>query len=113
MSRKLKTEWSRLKRGKTGSRFQDQYDRDQRDASGNVGRIVRVLVGVLLFPVGVILLAVPGPGLVVIGIGAVLIAREFRWAAQWLDWTEVRGRGLVRRAKRTWRRVKGPQAVRR
>jgi hypothetical protein len=107
----LKHEWSQLKRGEPGSRFRRQFDRNRKPKSGNFGRAVRVVCGLLLFPVGLFLLAVPGPGLVVIAIGAVLIAREFRWAAGALDRLEVRGRRVVRSAKRTWRRVSSRRAI--
>ena len=70
-----------------------------------------VMAGVVLLPVGLFMLAVPGPGLVVIAIGAVLIAREFRWAANLLDRLEVRGRKVARWAKRRWRRLRGPQTA--
>jgi len=107
MFKELKREWSQLKKGRPGSRFQEQYDRNRREQTGALGRVLRIAVGFLLFPVGVFFLAVPGPGLLVIAVGAVLIAREFEFAAKVLDWIEVRGRQAVGWAKRTWRRITG------
>ena len=96
----LKGEWSQLRKGRPGSRFQEQYDRNRRERSTAVGRALRIAVGLLLFPVGVFFLAVPGPGLLVIAVGAVMIAREFRSAARALDAIEVRGRRAVGWARR-------------
>jgi hypothetical protein len=101
----LKQEWAQLKRGKPGSRFKGQFDRNREEASNGFGRALRVVVGVLLLPVGVFFLAVPGPGLVVIAIGAVLIAREFRWAATTLDALEVRGRRVAKWVRGKWRQL--------
>jgi hypothetical protein len=107
MFAKLKESWTQLRKGKPGSRFQDQYDRNRREQTGPLGRVVRIVVGLLLFPVGVFFLAVPGPGLLVIAVGAVMIAREFEFAAKVLDRIEVRGRQALGWARRTWRRLTG------
>ena len=113
MFKTLKAEWAQLKRGRPGSRFQKQFDRNRREAASGLGRVLRVAAGVMLLPVGLFLLAFPGPGLVVIAIGAVLIAREFRWAAKVLDWLELRARPTATRLTRAWRRVRSPHEARR
>jgi len=105
MFKELKREWSQLKRGKPGSRFQDQFDRSQREKKSNVGRVFRVVAGFVLLPVGLFFLAVPGPGLVIIALGAVLIAREFGFAARLLDAIEVRGRRIITWASHRWKRL--------
>jgi hypothetical protein len=105
MLRRFKEYWSDLKSGRPGSRFQDQHNENRRDSKSGIGRILRVIGGVLLFPVGVFFLAVPGPGLLVIALGAVLIAREFRFAAKVLDKLEVRGRKAWKWAQQRWRRL--------
>ena len=107
MLRKLKRSWSSLKRGRPGSRFQEQYDRQRKAGSSTVGRVLRISAGLITLPLGLFLLPAPGPGFIVVAIGAVLIAREFRFAAQLLDRLEPRGRTLVDWAKRTWRRSRG------
>ena len=105
MFTRLKNSWADLKRGRPGSRFEDQYDEQRKGKKSPAGRVLRILGAVILIPVGVFFLAVPGPGLVVIGIGAVLIAREFRFAARFLDALEVRGRKAFDWAQRRWRRL--------
>ena len=104
--------WTNIKKGRPGSRFQDQYDEARKERRSRIGRVARIVAGLLLFPVGVFFLAVPGPGLLVIAFGAVLIAREFRVAAVILDAVEVRGRKIWKWAQRRWRQlVKSRRAV--
>lgn len=105
MFKELKHEWSQLKRGKPGSRFQDQFDRNQREKKSNIGRVLRVVAGLILLPIGLFFLAVPGPGLVIIAIGAVLIAREFGFAARFLDAVEVWSRNVITWTQRRWERL--------
>lgn len=101
----LRRFWSDLKSGRPGSRFEKQYDENRREAKSPVGRVLRIIGGVLLIPLGMFFLAVPGPGLVIIGLGAVLIAREFRFAAKLLDELEVRGRKVWKWGHQRWRRL--------
>jgi hypothetical protein len=62
-----------------------------------------VALGLALIVGGAILLVIPGPGLLVIAFGGALIAREFRWAAVALDWTEVELRKVARWARKFWK----------
>ena len=105
MLKRLKAYWSDLRRGKPGSRFQDQYERNRQEQKGPVGRVLRIVAGVALIPVGLFFLAVPGPGLLIVGMGAVLIAREFGFAARLLDTLELRARRAWRWAQRRWRQL--------
>lgn len=105
MFSQLKESWSDLKRGHPGSRFEDQYDEQRKEQKSPAGRVLRIIGGLILFPVGVFFLAVPGPGLLVIGVGAVLIAREFRFAARFLDTLEVQARRAVKWIQGRWRRL--------
>jgi hypothetical protein len=63
--------------------------------------------GLALMAVGIVLLPMPGPGMLVIAVGAALVAEESKWAAELLDGLELwvrrtleklRGRGKKRRA---------------
>ncbi|MGH0030959.1 MAG: PGPGW domain-containing protein [Myxococcota bacterium] len=47
-------------------------------------RLVVALVGATLLLVGVALLVLPGPGMLVIGIGLAALSTEFVWARRWL-----------------------------
>lgn len=47
-------------------------------------RIVVFTVGSTVLVVGIVLLVTPGPAFVVIPVGLMILAIEFRWARRWL-----------------------------
>jgi hypothetical protein len=49
-------------------------------------------------------LLVPGPGILVLFVGAGLLAEQSLITARALDWTEIRLRRLVAWAQKAWRR---------
>jgi uncharacterized protein (TIGR02611 family) len=110
MLEKLKRSWSALKRGRPGSRFQKQYERQRKSPSSPVGRVLRVSAGLIILPVGLFLLPAPGPGFIVVALGAVLIAREFEFAVRLLDGLEVRACQVAGWSKRAWRRARTQRA---
>jgi hypothetical protein len=105
MLKRLKKYWSDLKRGEPGSRFEEQYEKSRGRKRSGVGRVLRVASGLVLIPAGLFFLAVPGPGLLIMLFGAVLIAREFEFAARALDAMELRGRQLAKWAQRRWQKL--------
>lgn len=69
---------------RSGARFRAHYDRLQQRP--HLMRTLLVIgVGLLLLALGLVMLVVPGPGLLVGFVGAALIAGESRWAARVLD----------------------------
>ena len=62
------------------------------------------MIGVVLVVAGIVMLILPGPGLLVILIGLALLATEFLWARRALDPLRAAGRrgtGMIQRiAKR-------------
>jgi len=108
----LKQNWESFKRGHPGSRFQEQYERQRKSPAGTASRVLRVSLGVIALLVGLVLMPAPGPGFIVVGIGALMIAREFRAAAILLDRIEVLGRQVLKWAKRTWRRNRARPTLR-
>jgi uncharacterized protein (TIGR02611 family) len=48
-------------------------------------RMVILVVGCGVVAAGVAMLALPGPGVVVIILGLVILSQEFAWAQRWLD----------------------------
>jgi hypothetical protein len=93
----LKKEWRALKRGKPGSRFQQLHEARSSDGRR---RWIGLLLGVIITIAGVVALPLPGPGFLVIGIGAALLARESAVVAHVADWIEVRARSGARWASR-------------
>lgn len=85
-----------------GERFQARFHRLERRASWATTRLLWIAIGVAVLMVGVLMLAVPGPGLLVMLIGASIIAQESLTAARALDWFELRGRALARWVSGRW-----------
>ena len=67
-------------------------------------RVVRIVSGYGLLAAGIVMLVVPGPGVVTIVIGLGLLAEEFSWARSALGWLKRNVKtaaGAVRRRGRT------------
>ena len=90
----LRKTWQELKRGQPGRRFQSRYER--RASSAGARKWALVAAGVTLMLLGVIFLPLPGPGLLIIAAGALLVAEESLGAARALDWLELKARRLKR-----------------
>ena len=58
-----------------------------------------------MIAIGLVELAVPGPGLLVIAIGGALLARESSAVACLLDWTEPRLGQLVTLGRTAWSEI--------
>ena len=61
-------------------------------------RIGVLTVGGLVVAAGIALLALPGPGWATIFIGFMILASEFAWARQSLDWTRLKAHNARVRA---------------
>lgn len=57
-----------------------------------VRRIAKVIVGVVLLFVGILLLVLPGPGVVGIVAGLAILSTEFVWAARLLHHAKEKAR---------------------
>lgn len=55
-------------------------------------RIARIGAGIGLVLLGLFLLVLPGPGILTIAGGLALLATEFTWARNLLDWVKTRFR---------------------
>jgi hypothetical protein len=104
MLERLKRSWQRFKAGVPGQRFQEQYRRRRESGRSAVQKALFIGGGILLIAAGFVFLFIPGPGLLVAFLGALLIARQSLLAARTLDWTEVRARKLMTWGFATWRR---------
>jgi hypothetical protein len=104
MWKKFKQTWRRLKAGKPGQRFQQEFTRRHRAGRSAIQKALLVIGGLLLMAAGFLLLFIPGPGLVFLCAGGFLIAQQSLVAARALDWCEVRLRKLLAWSLRAWRR---------
>ncbi len=58
-------------------------------------KIVVLIVGLAVVITGIVLLGAPGPGMLVIIGGLVILATEFAWAQRWLDYVVERAAGAT------------------
>ena len=100
----LKTRWRELRHGEPGRRFRARYERRHARARHAGGRKWALIVaGVVIALAGIVLLPLPGPGMLVIALGALLVAEESLTVAKMLDALELRGRAFIAR----WRPALG------
>ncbi len=101
MKKKAQRTWAEIKDDPPGERFQRHFRRRQ----GRKGRMRLIAMSSALIFAGIVLLFIPGPGLLLIALGAALLAEESLRIARALDWSEIEIRTLIDRAGRVWRRV--------
>ena len=70
-------------------------------------RIVVFVVGVALVVAGIVMLVVPGPGLLVIVAGLAVLATEFVWAERMLDKAKEQAAKAGGAAKKGFGRLRG------
>lgn len=104
MLKNLRQSWRRFKAGLPGRRFQQQFRYYQRFRSGAARKALIMAAGVLLALVGIFLLFVPGPGIIVLVVGAIAIAQQSSLAARKFDWIEIRLRKFLRHSLGLWSR---------
>jgi hypothetical protein len=111
MLHSLKNIAKELGKGHPGQRFQMRYHRRQRVPRGSLRRVLFIGGGILLVAAGVLLLAAPGPGVLVVFLGGSLIAEESLIAARALDWMEVRLRPVATWGFHLWQKASLPLRV--
>jgi uncharacterized protein (TIGR02611 family) len=107
----LKQSWRHLKSGKPGKRFERQYEKRKKSGSSKISRILFVITGVVILAGGIFFLPAPGPGTLIVALGAALIARESLFVARILDWIEVRIRRAVAWGLKTWKGLSLPVKI--
>ena len=71
-------------------------------------RVIVFVVGGTVLVCGLVLLVLPGPGLVVIFLGLTLLASEFVWARHWLRRLRVSSKRTGRKARERLRSRRTP-----
>jgi uncharacterized protein (TIGR02611 family) len=105
MFRRLKLQWRDLASGRPGTRFKQRWRAREQRRRSLFAKPLYMTAGVFVLLIGVVLLPAPGPGALVLLIGAAMIAEESFWAASLLDRLELKGRRALRGAARRWRRA--------
>lgn len=106
MTVSVRRQWQHFKATPSGRRFQTRH-RMRRAQGGSMARKVLISgLGVLIVLAGIVMIVLPGPGMLAIVIGAALIAEESLLAARMLDRIDAWATGLFRRwrARRAARR---------
>ncbi len=111
MLEKLKQGWRDFEEGPPGERFQQRFKRHQQSTRGALSKSLFITAGILIMVAGIFFLPAPGPGALILLIGAGLIAQEFLLAARALDWAELRVRKLAAWSLETWHRTSLGQKV--
>ncbi len=112
ISKKLKAKLRALADDTPGERFQNHYYKVHA-SGGNVilRKFVFLAGGLVVLAAGIFFLPAPGPGMVIVAIGAAMIAQESLVVAKWLDAIEVKGRKLLPVIKKKWKQIPGPAKV--
>jgi hypothetical protein len=98
----LKQDWRELARQPPGHRFQNRFRRKQK--AGARSRLFKLIAGIVLIVAGLVLLVIPGPGSVLLVIGAAFLAESSATAARLFDITEIRLREIFAALMKFWRK---------
>jgi hypothetical protein len=72
-----------------------------------IRKVVVGIVGGIFFVAGLIMLVTPGPAIVFIPLGLLLLASEFKWAERWLQ----KATAVMHRWREKWRERKRRRAA--
>ncbi|MGB0132508.1 PGPGW domain-containing protein [Dokdonella sp.] len=85
----VRRQWEHFSASRAGRRFQTRYRLRRSSRNGPLRKVLISGLGALVMLAGVAMLVLPGPGLLAILIGAVLVAEESLFAARLLDRIDV------------------------
>ena len=99
MSESLREQWRHFIARPSGRRFQMRYRQRREKPSGTWRKIVLMSLGTGLVLLGIVMIVLPGPGLLAILVGAALIAQESLVASRVLDRIDL----WLARVQQRWR----------
>lgn len=105
----VKREWRAFKHDEPGERFQHQHDRLQKRSRAL--RVGLAAAGIVLTLGGIVLLFIPGPGLLVVVFGLALLAGLSNALAKLLDRAEPPLRHEAKLMRRGWNHLPGAAKV--
>lgn len=85
----FKAAWQKFKNRRPGFRFHGMYKEHQKSQTKPWKRVAYIVGGVVVLLVGIVALPAPGPGMLIVALGAGIIARESERLANALDRFEV------------------------
>jgi len=98
MFESVRRSWNRFRATPAGTRFQSRHRRRE-SRSGLVRKVLVIAAGAVLIALGLVMVLLPGPGLLSMLVGAALIAEESSVAARGFDRADL----FVERALARWR----------
>ena len=97
--------WKKLKEYPAGKRFELLFEHRRTQRASLLKRFLFIVGGFLLLIMGFMTLPTPIPGVILLLIGASLIAQESLMAARILDWAELRFLALGTSINNFWKRL--------
>ncbi|MBL8250385.1 MAG: hypothetical protein JNK31_01815 [Candidatus Competibacter sp.] len=105
----LKQRWQRFAAVPPGQRFKEHFKRRQQSQPSTFHKRILIMgTGIVVMGLGLVMLIAPGPGILVLLAGGMLVAQESLTAARFMDWADIRLRRLAVRGRRAWRRFLAP-----
>ena len=102
---RLRQEWRALKSEKPGRRFTARRERrNEAGKSRGARRWLSLGLALVCLVVGVVLLFIPGPAVVFLGLAGVLLAEHSMLVARALDASELKLRAAARWLRSAWHR---------
>lgn len=103
----LRQKWDEFTQDVPGRRFQDRYERLQRDQGrrGWLVRLVEMLIGLVLVAIGLVLMFMPGPAILFFIVGGGFLAARSHAIARLLDASELAIWRSFRWLKSRWDRA--------
>ncbi|MDD5757880.1 MAG: PGPGW domain-containing protein [Desulfobulbaceae bacterium] len=68
---------------------------------GRAKRLIRIVIGTTILIVGVFMIVLPGPAVVVIPVGLMILATEFVWARKLMERFEKRVKSIKNKGVKT------------
>lgn len=100
----LRDDWRDLEKDPPGKRFQKRYQR-KHDERGGKKNPFMLVVGFVVMAIGVFLMPAPGPGVIVVILGAALLAEESILMARAMDRAEVGICKVLGAGQRGWKKA--------
>jgi hypothetical protein len=105
MFTEIKQHWIQFRKYPVGERFERYYGSRHNVERGPVKKVFLISTGILIMTAGIIFLAIPGPGLLVMLLGAALIARESLFVSRLFDRLEPHLWKFARWCRKTWQEL--------
>jgi hypothetical protein len=102
LQHRLKGEWQKFLQSPPGRRFIDRYLRRRQKKSSAYGRFISIALGIVMLTAGLIMLVVPGPGIVSTLLGLGVLAEQSQLMARAMDWLDLRSRRVAKWLRGFW-----------